>query len=258
MPETTKPNSDEVTRDSSLVEKIAHIINALPTFQKRGWNAGQKFNFVSIEQMKREILPRCAALGIIMFPKQIDRHLNYRDRVNDSGNVFGLTTEVHLIVTWVITDGESTIEIPSVGEALDVQDKAANKASTGAQKNLFKTVFGVTEADEDNDANMPVASGETTRRAPPRQAKQRPPLTDAQKEMLQLKDEARDTIKAVADEKNVDSHEVVQQMIQDKLIPEEWQDPKNLKHREDYRKLIEVAKGYLDTTMDEERIPEVE
>ena len=51
MPESTKPNSDEVTRDSSLVEKIAHIINDLPTFQKRGWNAGQKFNFVSVEQL---------------------------------------------------------------------------------------------------------------------------------------------------------------------------------------------------------------
>lgn len=237
--------------ENKLVKMIAEIILDLPTFQKRGWNEGQKFNFISVEQMKREIIPRCAKVGIIMFPKHIDRQLNYRDRIRD-GNVIGLSTEVQLTVTWIITDGINTIEVPSVGEAIDVQDKAANKASTGAQKNLFKTVFGVTEADEDNDSSTPVPQGETTRRRQPPQGKQRPPLTDAQKEILQLKDEARDTIKLVADQNGVDPHEVVQQMVQDELIPKEWQDPKNLKHRDDYHKLIKVAKDYLETNGDEE------
>ena len=237
--------------ENKLVKMIAEIILDLPTFQKRGWNEGQKFNFISVEQMKREIIPRCSKVGIIMFPKHIDRQLNYRDRMRD-GNVIGLSTEVQLTVTWIITDGINTIEVPSVGEAIDVQDKAANKASTGAQKNLFKTVFGVTEADEDNDSSTPVPQGETTRRRQPPKRQ----LTDAQKEILQLKDEARDTIKVVADQNDVDRHEVVQQMIQDGLIPKEWQDPQNLKHRDDYRKLIEVAKGYLDTTADEEPAPE--
>ena len=249
MPESKKP---EITRDSTLVEKLAWIISDLPQLQKRGWNAGQKFNFISVEQMKREVLPRCADLGIIMFPKAIDRALNYRERFRD-GNVIGLSTEVQLTMTWAITDGSDTIEVQTVGEALDVQDKAANKASTGAQKNLFKTVFGVTEADEDNDAYTPVPGGESTRPAQRQQAPPKRQLTDAQKEILALKDEAGKTLKVVADEKMVTPQAVIVQMIRDEAIPAEWVDSKAIKHRDEYRKLIEATKTYLDTSGDPDK-----
>ena len=249
MPESKQ---SEITRDNTLVEKLAWIISDLPQLQKRGWNEGMKFHFISVEQMKREVLPRCAALGIIMYPKTVDRVLNYRERFRD-GNVIGMSTEVQLTMTWVITDGSDTIEVQTVGEALDAQDKAANKASTGGQKNLFKTVFGVTEADEDNDSSTP---GEHGRPAQRQQAPPKRQLTDAQKEILQLKDEAGKVLKVVADEKSVTPHDVIVQMIRDEAIPTEWVDAKAIKHRDEYRKLIEAAKTYLETNGDEEPAPE--
>lgn len=256
MPESKPiPNPTEITRENTLVEKLAWIISDLPQLQKKGWNAGQHFNFISVEQMKREVLPRCAELGIIMYPKAVDRTLNYRERFRD-GNVIGMSTEVQLTMTWMITDGSAHIEVQTVGEALDAGDKAANKASTGSQKNLFKTVFGVTEADEDNDGNTP-PQGQHARPVQRQQAPPKRELTDAQKEILRLKDEAANVVKVVADERMVTTHDVIVQMIRDKAIPAEWEDPKAMKHRDEYRKLIDAAKTYLDTGGDEEPAPEV-
>lgn len=241
MPES-KPT--EVTRASTLVEKLAWIISDLPALQKRGWNSGMGFNFISVEQMKKEVLPRCASLGIIMYPKSVDRILNYRDRFRD-GNMVGMSTEVQLTMTWIITDGSDTIEVQTVGEALDAQDKAANKASTGGQKNLFKTVFGITEAGDDNDSNTPVPQGESTRRAPPPKSQPKRELTDAQKEFLGLKDQAIEAVQNLAQLKMVDPDDVVKGLISDGLLAEEFQDAGHMKHRAQARELIDAVEKYI-------------
>lgn len=241
MPEPTEP---EITRDNNLVEKLAWIISDLPQLQKKGWNIGQKFNFISVEQMKREVLPRCADLGIVMYPKAIDRTLNYRDRFKD-GNMIGLMTEVHLIMTWVITDGHHEIEVQTVGEALDAGDKAANKASTGGQKNLFKTVFGITEAGEDNDSNTPVPQGESTRRAPPPKSEPKRELTPKQKEFLGLKDQAIEAVQKLGRLKMVNPDEVVKGLIADGLLPEEFEDKSHIKHRAQAQELIDAVEKYI-------------
>lgn len=245
MAETTKPNSDVVTKESGLVEKLALIIGGLPTFKKRGYNEGLKFNFISVEQMKKEIIPRCAELGIIMYPKAVDRQLNYRDRINREGEVYGLATEAQLTMIWVITDGKESIEVESVGEALDTSDKAVSKASTIGQKNLLKTVFGVTEDNEDNDGNTPVPQGESTRRAPQKQPAKKRQLTPEQKEFLGLKEQAIEGVLKLGRIKEVDPDQVVIGLVDEGYIPAEFKDRRHIKHRVDAQQLIDAVEKYI-------------
>lgn len=256
MAKSEQPNSDEQpvlkfraendtdSPQGSLVKKLAMIITEMPAFKKTGWNAGQKFNFISIEQMKKEIVPRLAAEGIICYPYNARVNASVRERINDQGQVYGTSGELHLVTKWIITDGIETLfpHPETIGQALDVQDKSGSKGTTDALKNLYKTTFGVTEADEDNDYNTPVPRGESSRRAP---AKQKRDLTDAQKEILQLKDQAKQIVVQLSEQQMCSTHDVVVQMIRDEVIPAEWEDPAKMIHRDDYKKFIAAAQEYI-------------
>ncbi len=242
MATRTKPEMDD-----NLVAKLAWIIGDLPQLKKMGYNAGQNFRFISVEQMKKEIIPRCADLGIIMYPVVQERLVNHRDRIKD-GEIIGMSTEIQLTTTWNVTDGEESLDPPlvTVGESIDVQDKAANKASTGAQKNLFKTLFGVTEEGEDNDANTPVRQDETTRPAPQRQAPKKRELTDAQKELLRLKDQAVEDVQRLGVIKQVAPEDVIAGLIQEGYLEELYRDLRNVKHRKQAQTLIDAVQKYID------------
>jgi len=221
-----------MTEREPLAAKLAKVIGDLPGFTKDGRNSHQNYNFVSIEQMKKEIVPALAAAGIICYPFDVRETINYRDR----------GSEIHLVMKWVITDGYEILEPypETIGQAVDTQDKSGSKGTTDALKNLYKTTFGVTEKDEDNDANAPFDHADM----------QRPPAPPVNPELAKKKTEMRQIVEQLAEQFVRTKPEVIQVMIDDEAIPSAWLDIANITTVADAQKFIDAAVDYLDTTTD--------
>lgn len=221
-----------MTEREPLAAKLASVINNLPGFEKEGRNSHQNYNFVSIEQMKKEIVPALAAVGIICYPHDVRETVNYRDR----------GSEIHLVMKWVITDGNEILEPypETIGQAVDTQDKSGSKGTTDALKNLYKTTFGVFEKGDDNDANAPFNHEDM----------QRPPALPVDPELVEKKNQMRQIVEQLAEQFVRTKPEVIQVMIDDGAIPAAWLDIANITTVADAQKFIDAAVDYLDTTTD--------
>jgi hypothetical protein len=221
-----------MTEREPLAAKLASVINNLPGFEKEGRNAHQNYNFVSIEQMKKEIVPALAAVGIICYPHDVRETINYRDR----------GSEIHLVMKWIITDGYEILEPypETIGQAVDTQDKSGSKGTTDALKNLYKTTFGVFEKGDDNDANAPFNHEDM----------QRPPAPPVNPELAEKKTEMRQIVEQLAKKYARTKPEVIQMMIDDGAIPAAWLDIANITTVADAQKFIDAAVDYLETETD--------
>lgn len=221
-----------MTEREPLAAKLASVINNLPGFEKEGRNSHQNYNFVSIEQMKKEIVPALAAVGIICYPHDVRETINYRDR----------GSEIHLVMKWIITDGYEILEPypETIGQAVDTQDKSGSKGTTDALKNLYKTTFGVFEKGDDNDANAPFNHADMQR--PPA-----PPVNTALENKL---DEAGEVIKKLAKQFALPPKEIIQVMIDEEKIPAAWEQSSAMKTVAEVQEFIDAAVDYLETETD--------
>jgi hypothetical protein len=221
-----------MTEREPLAAKLAKVIGDLPGFTKDGRNSHQNYNFVSIEQMKKEIVPALAAAGIICYPFDVRETINPRDR----------GSEIHLVMKWVITDGYEVLtpHPETIGQAVDTQDKSGSKGTTDALKNLYKTTFGVFEKGDDNDANAPFNHADM----------QRPPAPPADPKMAQMDEQMAQIIEQLVEQDERKPREIVQMMIDDGAIPADWIDSRNITTVADAQKFIDAAVTYLDTTTD--------
>jgi hypothetical protein len=214
-----------MTEREPLAAKLAKVIGDLPGFTKDGRNSHQNYNFVSIEQMKKEIVPALAAAGIICYPFDVRETINPRDR----------GSEIHLVMKWVITDGTEILEPypETIGQAVDTQDKSGSKGTTDALKNLYKTTFGVFEKGDDNDENAPFDHADM----------QRQPAPPPDPKLVKKKNEIREILEQLANQSDRPVPEVIQVMIDDKAIPAAWLDPAQIKTVADAQNFIDAAKA---------------
>jgi uncharacterized protein YqgV (UPF0045/DUF77 family) len=214
--------------DKTLAEKLAKVILELPGFTKDGRNTHQNYQFISIEQMKKTIIPALAAEGIVCYPHDVRETVNHRDR----------GSELFVVMKWIITDGKEILTPypETIGQAADTQDKSGSKGTTDALKNLFKTTFGVYEKDDDNDRNTPYPD-DSYRPAPP-------PVNTALENKL---DEAGEVIKKLAKQFVLPPKEIIQVMIDDEKIPAAWEQSSAMKTVAEVQEFIDAAKTYLDS-----------
>jgi hypothetical protein len=216
-----------MTENTTLAAKLAKVILGLPGFTKDGKNTHQGYSFISIEQMKKTIIPALAEQGIICYPYSVRETINTRDR----------GSELFIAMKWIITDGNEILEPhpETIGQAADTQDKSGSKGTTDALKNLFKTTFGVYEKDDDNDRNTPYTD------------EYRAPAPPANPELVKGKDQIRQIVTQLSEQFVRPVPEVIQVMIDDEAIPAAWLDPANIKTVADAQTFVDAAVTYLTT-----------
>jgi hypothetical protein len=115
------------------------------------------YNFRSIEAVARAAREACGKAAIMIVPQEVevvDLQRGETTMPGAYGSRTRITTRVILRVTWRIRWGGTGAEITAqtIGEGVDVGDKAMPKAMTYAWKDLLRTLFLLGEAEQDPDA----------------------------------------------------------------------------------------------------------
>jgi hypothetical protein len=110
----------------------------------------QSYKFRGIDDVYNAIAPLLAAHGLCILPRVLSR--NCVDRVNKNGNaMFYVTVEAEF--DFVSAEDGTKHTVKTFGEAMDVSDKATNKAMSAAYKYAMFQAFCIpTEGDNDADA----------------------------------------------------------------------------------------------------------
>ena len=113
--------------------------------QKANRNAQQSYNYVSEADFLALLRPQLAAYGVIVSPSY--EVLNQGELTTKSGSVMRTIT---LVGTFRFTHAASQtwVEVVTIGEGTDQQDKAPYKAMTGALKYAMRQLFLVETGDD--------------------------------------------------------------------------------------------------------------
>jgi len=116
------------------------------------------YSFRSIEAVAKAAREACSRAGIMIVPQEVEV-VDLQRAESTMPGAYGtrtrVTTRVILRVTWRIRWGGTGAEITAqtIGEGVDVGDKAFPKAMTYSWKDLLRTLFLLGEAEQDPDAS---------------------------------------------------------------------------------------------------------
>jgi ERF superfamily len=128
-------------------------------------NAAQGFNFRGIDDVLNALAPCLAEHELCILPRVMSRECTERSTGNGKAMFCAVVTVEYDFVS--AADG-SKHTVSSVGEAMDMADKATNKAMSAAFKYMAFQAFCIpTEGMEDADAITPPESTKT-KVAPPK------------------------------------------------------------------------------------------
>jgi hypothetical protein len=135
-----------------IFHQIALIMAEIGAIGKNRKNIQQNYNFRGIEDVYNTMSPILAKHQVFCVPQVID--LKREERQTAKGG-FLMYTILTIRYTFYAMDG-SSIEVVTVGEAMDSGDKSCNKAMSTAQKYAFFQVFAIpTEELKDSDDDSP-------------------------------------------------------------------------------------------------------
>jgi hypothetical protein len=114
-------------------------------------NIGAGYVYRGIDDVYNALSPVISRNGLVIIPRFVERHDT--EHVNREGEaVFGVTVEAEF--DFVSVEDGSTHTARTFGEAMDVGDKATNKAMSAAYKYaIFQTFCIPTKGDNDADAS---------------------------------------------------------------------------------------------------------
>jgi len=130
----------------SLVEKLAGVAQTIPNLLKEGDNG--EYRFIRAVDAFEAVRAKLFAAGILIFPicQKSERSNPYLAITGD------ITDEWSVEITYRITDGLSEIDCVAHGIGQDHQGKALYMASTGAKKDLLKSLFLIAGYEDDSEA----------------------------------------------------------------------------------------------------------
>lgn len=157
----------------SLSERLSAAQAGLGRIHRDGRNDKQSYDFTSIHAIADATRAALAAEGLALVPTGVE--ILSDDEVTTSGGSTGYRVVVRQ--SWLLIAGGESVGLQSVGEAIDYGDKAANKATTFARKNLLILLLNLSTGDDDPDSASPEAAPRkrTVRKAP---ESTRPPVKD--------------------------------------------------------------------------------
>lgn len=129
----------------ALHERILKAAQEAGYVQKSSRNTGQGYNFAGDEAITEKFRDAFIKNGLIAYPDQVEfAKIDILPREGkDTPNVL-----VHVKGNYVITDGEESIFVQSLGSGIDVGDKAVYKALTGFRKYAFRNAVMMATGDD--------------------------------------------------------------------------------------------------------------
>jgi len=167
---------------------------------------GSGYNFRGIDDVYNAIAPLLAQHGLCILPRILARTCDER-QTQKGGAIFYVTVEAEFDL--VCAEDGSKHTVRTFGEAMDMSDKATNKAMSAAYKYAAFQTFAIpTEADNDADAH----THELKARAPKHSAVKNDPAVEnaAPEEREALNDIAMEAMGMVKDGKPTSAREFVQ------------------------------------------------
>lgn len=141
----------------SLVEKLAAIVKTVPQLQKEGFNEQGQYPFIRALDMFEAVRVKLADNGIVVLPLACKS-----ERSNPYLSVTGdITDEWKVEITYRVTDGAESLDCCAHGVGQDHAGKALYIASTGAKKDLLKSIFLIAGIEDDAEFQQ------DTERVPP-------------------------------------------------------------------------------------------
>ena len=167
---------------------------------------GAGYNFRGIDDVYHAIAPLLAQHGLCILPRILARTCDER-QTQKGGAIFYVTVEAEFDL--VCAEDGSKHTVRTFGEAMDMSDKATNKAMSAAYKYAAFQTFAIpTEADNDADAH----THELKARAPKHSAVKNDPAVEnaTPEEREALNDIAMEAMGMVKDGKPTSAREFVQ------------------------------------------------
>lgn len=130
-----------------LAQKIARIAGAVGRLIEDGEVKGNRgFTYATVDAMAAGVVPHLAAEGVAMYPvelKVLRDETVEREKSGDSGAYTQIRWITEVLITWELTDGETSIKVPALGFSSDTDgsEKNANQAHTFSRINAYKAVF---------------------------------------------------------------------------------------------------------------------
>ena len=144
----------------NVTEAVVAVMNTIGAIGKGKTNEKQGYRFRGIDDVLNHLQPALVEAGLIILPSVISKEVTERE-TKSGGSQIHLICEVAYKL--VAKDG-STLDVgPFLGEAMDVGDKACNKAMATAYKYMaFQTFCIPIEDIKDSDNDSPEAGKSVT------------------------------------------------------------------------------------------------
>lgn len=165
------------TAISSITGKLASL-GGIAKDKKAGSGGGSSYNFRGIDDVYNALAPLLAEHGLVILPRVLRREV--AERTSKSGTaMFYVTVETEF--DFVAAADGSIHTVKTFGEAMDMSDKATNKAMSAAYKYAAFMAFAIpTEGDNDSENQSHEVSAHDAK-ANLKPASQLPPPTNANK-----------------------------------------------------------------------------
>ena len=139
----------------SLIPKVMGEVGAISKNRK---NPQQGYSFRGIDDMYNAIQPAMVKYGIFCAPFVVSKERE--ERPSKSGGVLFYTT-LTVKHTFFASDG-SSVDVVTIGEAMDSGDKSSNKAMSAAMKYALIELFCIpTEEEKDTESQTHEPSQKT-------------------------------------------------------------------------------------------------
>ena len=157
------------------INKVQAELAKIGITKSRTNQQGATYKFRGIDDIFNTVSPLLAEHGLCILPRVLARQCV--ERITSKGSaIFYVTVEVEF--DFVCAEDGSKHTVKTFGEAMDMSDKATNKAMSAAYKYAALQAFAIpTEGDNDADAHTPEVAART---ALPAVSINKTPLTDNQ------------------------------------------------------------------------------
>jgi hypothetical protein len=157
------------TKAGKVFTLIPKIMGEVGAIEKSRNNEQQRYKFRGIDDVYAALQPLLSKHGVFYAPKVLE--MSREEKPTKNGGMM-MTTLLTVKFTFFADDG-SSVEVVTVGEAMDSGDKSANKAMSAALKYAAFQVFCIPtkeEAEDDIDNHAPERAQPAPRATVPRVA----------------------------------------------------------------------------------------
>jgi len=127
-----------------IYKQIPKIMCKVGAVEKNRQGAGINYKFRGIDDLTSALQGLLSEHGVFFTPKVLE--ITREERQSKSGGALTITV-LKMLYTFYAEDG-SSVEVSTVGEAMDTSDKSANKAMSAALKYALLELFCIPTEDE--------------------------------------------------------------------------------------------------------------